>query len=103
MKFFPENDKVFRAAQRKGTSILIREIIDNSAKSFQKASSYAEDYNFEFKQTTLPINLSSINILMFDDKVVMVNFREPIITSVLNNKDYYENSIVLFEFFWRSI
>ncbi len=100
---FPDNGQIFLEAQTKKKSTLIREIIDESDESIARGSDYAQNDNFEFRVSKNGINLSSIDVLIYDGKVAMINFGETITGTVIINKDYYENSKAIFGILWNML
>ncbi len=97
---FPDNAQLFKEAQSKNQSKLIREIIDESHESIAKGSDYASNSNFEFRISKNSINLSSIDVLIYDGKVAMINFGDSITGTVIINPDYYTNSKAIFDILW---
>ncbi|MBN1617928.1 hypothetical protein JW887_01125, partial [Candidatus Dojkabacteria bacterium] len=102
-KTFPENSQLYIDCQKKKSSSIVKEIIDNSEVSVTKATEYAKSNNFKFKIAPYKMNIDLIDILIYDGKVAMINFRNSIVGSVLINKDYYLNSKVSFDFMWDRI
>lgn len=101
---FSDNTKLFNIIQKRNPSLIIKEIIPHSEKSIKKAKQFARKSNFQFRVTSLPINLTSIDILIYDGKVAMINFRgNTIVGSVLENNDYYYNSKIIFDFLWNNL
>ncbi len=101
-KAFPKNSELFLKKQKQNKSPKVKEIIDNSKESINIAQKFAQTTNFQFKIAQIPVSLNAIDILIFDGKVGMVNFAEPVVGSILKNQDYYINSIALFDFLWEN-
>jgi len=99
---FKENASLYDQYQKQNKSLFVKEIIDNSPASIKIASQFSERKNFEYKISAIPINLSSIDILIYDGKVAMVNYKE-LLGSVLMNWDYYENSKTIFDYIWHTL
>jgi sugar-specific transcriptional regulator TrmB len=102
-KTFPDNAEIFEEAQAKNGNLIVREIIDPSPRSKEMANEFTKFGNFEYKIANESLNLSSIDVLMFDNKVAMINFQESITATVIDNKDYYLNAIAIFDFVWKVI
>lgn len=102
-KTFKNNSKIYLEAIEDGHPRRVREITDRSRGSIEKAIEFSQDPNFEVKVTTISLNLSAIDILMFEDKVAMINFKDQITGSVLTDRNYYENSIGIFDYLWESL
>jgi HTH-type transcriptional regulator, sugar sensing transcriptional regulator len=103
-KYFPDNLELFVEAQKKNKNLKIWEIIENSqkAKEITKVTSQSERYKFKF----LPegINLTTADTMFYDGKIGIINadLNNPS-GIILNNMDYYRNSIALFDLLWNLI
>lgn len=102
---FPENSELFLKIQNKNRSkLMVKEIIDGSLESAEIAKKFKTHANFQFKSAFQKLNLSAIDILIYSNKVAFVNFKDNTVTgTVITNKDYYENSVAIFEFIWGII
>src|SRR5260221_2854692 len=101
-KVFPENFESYLSFQKK-TKAKVKEIIDGSDESLKIADEFAKASNFEFKKGKVGINLSAIDILMYDGHVALINYNDSIIGTVISNKDYYDNSAAIFDFIWNML
>ncbi|MEP7103801.1 MAG: helix-turn-helix domain-containing protein [Candidatus Dojkabacteria bacterium] len=100
-KGFPDNGQLFLDAQKKSTSLVVYEILDNSDESLASAKLFSKNQNFKYKVSPMNMNLSAVDILMFDNKVALVNFKDSITGVIIDNKDYYENTKAIFDFMWN--
>ncbi|MCA9387249.1 hypothetical protein KC669_04415, partial [Candidatus Dojkabacteria bacterium] len=100
---FTDNAQLYQEAQKRKKSKLVREILDASDSSIAKGSEFAKDDNFDFKTSKTPMNLSSIDVLIYDGKVATINFKDSITGTVIANKDYYENSKAIFDMLWNML
>ncbi|MBN1916195.1 hypothetical protein JW796_04405 [Candidatus Dojkabacteria bacterium] len=99
-RVFPGNTELYTRIQRENRNPHVREIIDNSKTSIKKAIAFSHTTNFEFKISPIHLSMETIDILIFDNKVAMVNFKDPVVGSILTNKDNYETTASLFDFVW---
>jgi sugar-specific transcriptional regulator TrmB len=100
---FPENSEIYLASQKKNPSLEVKEIVDNSKESIKIAENFTNSTNFKFKLSPGSMNLSAIDVLIYDDNVALINFKESIFCTVIDNKDYYENAKNIFDFVWNLI
>ncbi len=102
-KYFPENSEFYINAQKKNRSLKVKEIIDGSDESKKIAETFTQHSNFEFKTMSETMNLSAIDILLYDGKSAFINFGDNITGTVIENTDYYSSSIAIFDFIWSCI
>lgn len=100
-KIFPENSAIYLNSQKKNRNLKVKELIDNSDESIKIAKHYEKNSNFNFKISSKPLNLTTIDTLLYDGKVAFINFRDDSITgTVIDNNDYYNNNVVIFDLIW---
>lgn len=102
-KVFPENSDMFVNAQKRNTELKIWEIIDSSQKSKELASTFSQSDKYFYKFTKPGISLTAADVLIFDNKVAIVNVKEKTSGFVITNSDYYENSKAIFDFVWQNL
>ena len=102
-KVFPENKEFFLNAQKKNHDLKVWEIVEKSPESLELAKMYELSANFKFKSTEKISTLSSLNTLIYDGKVALINFKDSITGVVIQNKDYFEMSKLIFEMLWGSL
>lgn len=103
-KIFPENKQLFLDLQKKNKDLKVWEIVEKSPESVELAEYYKHYSNFQFRSTEKIKSLSSINMLIFNRKVALINFKNENITGVIiENEDYYETSKVIFEMLWETL
>lgn len=100
-KVFPDNSQLFLDAQKKNSDFVVYEILDNSEESLTTAKSFAKNSNFKYKAAPVNMNLSAVDILLYDNKVALINFKDSITGIIIDNKDYFQNSKAIFEFMWN--
>ncbi|MBD3329627.1 hypothetical protein GF357_03980 [Candidatus Dojkabacteria bacterium] len=99
--FFPENEEKYLTIQDTKPSKQVKEIIDKSKISVEKASEYSKAPNFDFIVSPVDMNLSSVDILIFDGRVAIVNLNKKISICVLSNTSYYKNCKAIFDLMWN--
>lgn len=103
-KAFPENKEIFLEMQKRNKDLIVKEIVEKSQESLELAEYYKGMSNFQYKATEKIKTLSSINTLIFDGKVALINFRNDTITGiVIENDDNYETSKAIFDMLWDSL
>ena len=64
----------------------------------------AANKRYKFKFMHAHVDLTTPGILMYDNKVAIINGKKgEVITVVLHNTDYYNNSRNLFDYVWSTI
>ena len=58
---------------------------------------------YSYKFIPEDLKLSSEDILMYDGKVAIVNYRGKVSSIVLQSADFYNNLKELFDFIWKMI
>jgi sugar-specific transcriptional regulator TrmB len=96
---------IFNQALRKNSKLKIYEIIVNAPDSVRqfKLEETAKEDRYRYKFTSKDIRLASPAILLYDDKVAIINSHGNINSIVLHNTDYYNNSKDLFDFMWKML
>lgn len=103
-KIFPENLDLFVEAQKKNKDLKIWEIIEDSpqTREITKVTSLSERYQFKFLPTGM--DLTTADTMLYDGKIGIINADQNNPTGIiLNNKDYYQNSVTLFDLLWKLI
>lgn len=102
-KYFPENEEFYINSQKKNPSLRVKEIVDSSPDSIRIAQTFTNHTNFEYKTTKAALDLSAIDILMYDGKVAFINFGDNITGTIIENKEYYSSCVAIFELIWTII
>lgn len=103
MKTFPENALLFNNIISKNTNLSVYEIIQDTpmSRNYMQRSGRMPRYFWKF----LPkdIKLTANDILLYDGKVAIINIgdKQNVTGVVLENRDYYNNSVQLFDLLWR--
>lgn len=101
---FPNNAHVFSKAFQENKSLKVWEIIYNpeaSASPSKESQSQAGRYFYKYMPKSK--KLSSEDILMYDGKVAVINFREGKTSIVLQSHDLYNNFKEIFELLWSML
>jgi len=103
----PDNPGLFQKAFQKNNKLKVWEIIYDSAYSRQhaikKLSKMNSRYFYKFMPKNLKWSITSEDILIYDGKVVIIDYRGNASCVVLQSKDFYNNFKELFDFIWRII
>ncbi|MEK7570719.1 MAG: helix-turn-helix domain-containing protein [Patescibacteria group bacterium] len=102
-KIFPENGDLLHAAFTHNLKLVIHEIVEYSTLAVQRMNSYKENKRHLYKFLPKDIKITANDILIYDGKVAIINVgdKNNVTGVVLSNKDYYNNSVQLFNLLWR--
>ncbi len=101
---FSDNITFFNQAFKKNADLIIREILYNSPLSKEQAPQLlSKNKRYFYKFMPPELNLTSGDVLIYDGKVAILNYKNTINGVVLQNNDYYNNSKELFDFIWKII
>lgn len=103
VKVFPENCELFNNAFKHNTKIVMYELLEDSSTARRQVQGYPKDERYQFKFLPDDITLLANDILIYDEKVAIINVKDlnNISGVILNNVDYYNNSKQLFDLLWR--
>lgn len=103
-KTFPENIQLFTDALKNNPKLSVFEIVEDSLQSKKniEKSKKTESRHY-WKILPKDIKLTANDILIYDGKVAIINIgdKENVTGVVLENRDYYNNSVQLFDLLWR--
>lgn len=101
-KVFANNILTFNEAFKRNEKLIIKEILYDSPLSEEQAPKLlTKNKRYSFKFMPEDLQLSSEDILIYDGKVAIINYKSQVSIIVLHNNDYYKNSKELFEFIWK--
>ena len=103
-KLFPDNVKLFNDAFKKNKKIKVWEIIYNSTFGEKNAQDiFIKNNRYAYKIMSSNMNLKSEDILIYDGKVAILNYKEKKTGIILTNNDYYDDSKELFDYIWNTL
>lgn len=105
-KLSSDNPNLFSNAFKNNKKLKVWEIMYDSPTSRRQAFrllSETNNYFYKFMPSELKWSLTSEDILMYDGKVALINYKEKISCVVLQSADYYNNSKEIFDFIWKII
>lgn len=101
-KVFPDNMKRFISTHQKRKDMMIWEILNKSSIVEEYARNMASGrYCYKFIPPLL--NLSTIDHIIYDGKVAIINIRENPTGMIITNKDYYDNAKAIFDYVWNTL
>lgn len=101
---FPNNATVFSEAFTKNKKLKVWEIIyDIQSSAVPSAVSRSRRGRYFYKYMPKRLKFSSEDILIYDEKVAIINFRGEKTSIVLHSSDFYNNFVVLFDFMWQML
>lgn len=92
---------LFETALQQNPELKIYEIYGDSPETIEKFSYRANSNRYFYKFMPPHVGLTSPGILLYDNKVAIINTDVKISCIVLYNSDYYQNSKKLFDFIWE--
>lgn len=104
-KLSPDNTILFNQSFKKNKKLKMWEIIYDSPFSRRQAIKILSKNNDRYSYKFMPENLklSSEDILMYDSKVAIINYRGNVSTIILQSPDFYNNLKELFDFIWKIV
>jgi sugar-specific transcriptional regulator TrmB len=100
-RLWPDNAHVFEDAFKRNTKLLWKEFIYDPGSAVEISDqivSHTDRYVYRFMPKHL--KLSSEDILIYDGKVAIINYRGGQTSVVLQSPDFYNNLKELFDFMW---
>lgn len=99
VEVFPENFELFNNAFKNNPELVMYEICEDSPEAKERIKD--SNRNHLYKLLPPDIKLSAQDILIYDDKIVIIHFKDQLNGIVLHNIYLYKNFKVLFDFIWR--
>lgn len=100
---FPSNASVFAEAFKKNKNLKIWEIIYDVDSATPSKESRSQKDRYFYKYMPKSKKLSSEDILLYDEKVAIVNFRGGRTNIVLHSPDLFNNMKEIFDFLWEML
>jgi len=101
---FPDNANIFNTALKKNKKLRIWEIIyDTTSTTIEAQQVHTINPRYQYKFMPTELKLTSEDILLYANKVAIINYKETIKIIVLQNPDFYNNLKELFDFMWNII
>lgn len=98
---FPENSDIFTNAFKHNRELKMFEIFEDSLQSKIAIQSQANNERFFYRFFPSNITLHSIDTLIYDNSVAIINVRNQITGVIFQNTDYYNSSKDLFDLIWN--
>lgn len=103
-KLFSDNVSFFNQAFKKNKKLKVFEILYDSLSASRDAEQIRLHHNnYLYKFMPKSLKLTSEDILMYDGKVAILNYKGNAVSIVLSSLDYYNNSKALFDYIWETI
>lgn len=102
-EIFPENYKLFSKAFHINPDMKMFELVENSPESKKYVNGFNNMRNHFAKLLPEATRLTAQDILIYDNKVAIINLKGNINGIVLQNSDLYNNFKLLFDFIWKII
>jgi sugar-specific transcriptional regulator TrmB len=101
LEVFPENSQLFDSAFKKNQKIKMYEIVEDSPQARKRFAATPKLERYFYKLLPENMKLSAQDILIYDNKVAIIHFKDTIYGVVLTNADLYNNFKMLFNFIWK--
>lgn len=102
-EIFPENVALFEKAIINTPDMIVYELVEQSQEATKIITYEKRTTRHMYKFLPEDIKLTSNDILIYDGKVAIINIgdKQNVTGVILQNQDYYNNSVQLFDLLWR--
>lgn len=101
LEVFPENSQLFDSAFKKNQKIKMFEIVEDSPQARKRFATTPKLERYFYKLLPENMKLTAQDILIYDNNVAIIHFKDSIHGVVLTNTDLYNNFRMLFNFIWK--
>ncbi len=98
---FPDNKNRFTEFAKNGLEI--KEIVENSSHSKFFINQYKSYDNFKFKMLPEGIDIGTVDYMIFDGKIIVIDLLPEPIGIVIRNKALFEHSKIVFNLMWQML
>lgn len=98
---FPENFPLFDSALKRNTDMVMYEIVENSPEAKKRFDKAVKRDRYFYKFLPENMKLTAQDILIYDNKVAIIHFKDSVSGIVLESTDLYTNFKLLFDFVWK--
>lgn len=102
-KIFPENFKLFENAFKRNPTIKMFEIAEDSIQSKKLATISSSRPTYRYKILPKNMRITAQDILIYEDKISIINLNDNIHGVVMRNSDLAVNFKMLFDFIWKTL
>lgn len=102
-KVFPENKQLFDAAIRRNPDMQMFEIVEDSPEARKRFEGAGTPERYFYKYFPKNMQLTAQDILIYDNNVAIIHFKDTISAVVHRDADLYNNFKVLFDYIWRTL
>jgi sugar-specific transcriptional regulator TrmB len=101
VEVFPENFQLFNDAFKNNPELIMYEICEDSPKARDRIGTSRE--NHLYKILPKEMKFSAQDILIYNDKVAIIHFKDKVNGIVLKNESLNSNFSLLFDFMWKML
>ncbi len=98
---FPDNFSMFDNAFKKNPNMQMFEIVEDSPRAKERIKTSSERKQYLYKFLPVGMKLSAQDILIYDNKVAIIQFKDKISGIVHNSVDLYNNFKLIFDLNWK--
>lgn len=102
-RLYPDNAEVFKDAFKNNTKLVWWEFLYDPMSKVEISQQIEDSTDrYFYKYMPADIKLNSQDILMYDGKVALIDYRQKMTCIVLQSEDFYSILKELFDFMWKS-
>lgn len=102
-RIFPENVQLFDNAFKQNPTMKMFEIVENSPQAKKRFETIVESEQYFYKFLPKDMKFAPQDMLIYDDKVAIIHFKNKVSGVVLCNIDLYTNFKLLFDYMWKTL
>lgn len=100
-KVFSKNKKLYIELNKIEIKAKVREIVANTPKCIEIAKSFEKEVDFQYKISTDELNTDNINMMMFDNKLAIINLCNGVYGIIIEDEEIYKTQLNIFNSLWK--
>jgi len=98
---FPNNFRLFNKKMKENPNLIIWEIVEKSKISEKNTRIFAKNKRYHYKLAHPSIKLSTSDVMIYNNKIAMVDLKQRVSGVIIVSKDFFEMSKEIFDFVWK--
>ena len=98
---FPNNFALFNKKMKENPDLIIWEIVEQSKISEKNIRIFSKNKRYHYKLAHPSIKLSASDVMIYNNKIAMVDLRQHVSGVIIISKDFFEISKEIFDFVWK--
>jgi sugar-specific transcriptional regulator TrmB len=103
LSVFPDNAQLFDTAFKNNPNMKMFEIVENSPQAKKRFEHSTKKEHYFYKFLPEGLKLTAQDILIYENKVAIIHFKDKMNSIVLYNTDLYHNFKLLFDYMWQTL